>query len=57
MVWDVGEANATHFIDYYEVVQKTWSKSGSPNSPIVHFDTTKTTGGSHNVCVSPIVIL
>ena len=22
MVWDVGEANATHFIDYYEVAQK-----------------------------------
>ena len=22
MVWDVGDANATHFIDYYEVAQK-----------------------------------
>ena len=56
MVWDVGEANATHFIDYYEVAQKI--RVGFPkqsHSAIRHNIDHK--GPTQCVCVSPIVIL
>ena len=56
MVWDVGDANATHFIVYYEVAQKI--RVGFPeqsHSAIRHNIDHK--GPTQCVCVSPIVIL
>ena len=53
MVWDVGEDNATHFIGYYEVGQKTGSKQS--HSAIRH--NTDHREPTQCVCVTPIVIL